>query len=145
MATLTCQIVRPDKMLFEGEVTSAVLVTHTGELGVYPGHAAEICSLGDGVMRLACPPDENGVTERLVAVYGGYAEIANDTIIVLATHARNADDIEPEVVARTRAKAQEKRDGLPKDDHRRAYYDEKIAWCDLLARVAEQESGSARA
>jgi F0F1-type ATP synthase epsilon subunit len=37
MATLTCRIVRPDKELFEGEATSVVLVTRTGEMGVLLG------------------------------------------------------------------------------------------------------------
>jgi F-type H+-transporting ATPase subunit epsilon len=52
MATITCQFVRPDRLLYEGEVASMVLVTATGELGVWPGHAPEICALGNGVVRL---------------------------------------------------------------------------------------------
>ena len=39
MAYLTCKLVRPDRLLFEGPVASMVLVTYTGELGVWPGHA----------------------------------------------------------------------------------------------------------
>lgn len=138
MATLTCQIVRPDKLLYEGEATSVVLAAYTGEIGVYPGHAAEVTALGDGVMRINRPEGVDGPAQLKVIISGGYAEVANDTVIVLATHARNVDDIEPETVARTRAKAVSQRDALPKDDHRRAYYNEKIAWCDLLTREYEK-------
>ena len=73
---------------------------------------------------------------------GGYAEVANDRLIVLATHARNADDIEPETVKRTREKAAELRDSLDANDHRRDYYDEKIRWCDLLLTVASKSGVS---
>ena len=50
MAYLTCKFVRPDKQLFEGKCASMTLVTYSGELGVLPGHASEICALGDGVV-----------------------------------------------------------------------------------------------
>jgi F-type H+-transporting ATPase subunit epsilon len=51
---------------------------------------------------------------------------------VLADHARRSDDIEPDVVQETKDAAIAKRDQFPDGDHRRAYYDEKIRWCDLL-------------
>lgn len=140
MATITCQFVRPDRLLYEGEVASMVLVTATGELGVWPGHAPEICALGNGVVRLntvstAGVPGET--TEVIIS--GGYVEITPDRVIVLADHARRADDIEPDVVKETRGKAVASRDALPEDDSRRAYYDNKIAWCDLLLQHAPRE------
>ena len=138
MRTLTCQIVRPDKLLYEGKATSVILKARSGEIGVFPGHAAEICALGDGIMRIALPEGGEGPSERRVVISGGYAEVADDVVIVLATHARNIDDIEPEVVQRTRDKAVVQRDRLPKGDHGRAYYDDKVRWCDLLARASEK-------
>lgn len=138
MATITCQFVRPDRLLYEGEVASLVLVTPTGELGVWPGHAPEICALGNGAVRLNLTADRGGETVK-VLISGGYAEITPQRVIVLADHARRADDIEPDVVAETRAKAVSTRDELPSDDSRRAYYDNKIAWCDLLLQHAPQE------
>ena len=136
MAKLTCQIVRPDKLLYEGDANSVILASYTGELGVFPGHAAEISALGDGVIRINHDAREDGSTQTRVVISGGYAEIANDTVIVLATHARNSDDIEPDVVERTREAARASRDALPAGDHRRAYYEEKVAWCNLLGRAA---------
>ena len=83
MAELTCQFVRPDRLLFEGPVQSLVLV------------------------------------------------------IILADHARRSDDIEPDVVRDTREAAFDARDALPERDSRRAYYDEKIKWCNLLLKHAQ--------
>ncbi len=128
---MKCQFVRPDRLLFEGEVDHLVLVAESGELGVWPGHAPEICALGNGVVRLTLPKSDGGVRVNII-VSGGYAEIAGDGVIVLADHARRDDDIEPDVVQQTKDAAIAKRDALPEGDHRRAYYDNKIAWCDLL-------------
>lgn len=138
MGKITCQFVRPDRLLFEGEVASMVLVTPTGELGVWPGHAPLICALGDGIVRLHRLPENGGETVNVI-VSGGYAEITPDSVIILADHARRTDDIEVEVVNQTREKAVASRDELPEGDGRRAYYENKIAWCDLLLRHAPKE------
>ena len=142
MDTLTCQIVRPDKLLYEGEATSVVVAARGGELGIYPKHCAEVSALGDGVMRINLPDTGEGPSQKRVVIMGGYAEVSNDVLIVLATHARNIDDIEVDVVERTKDVAKRKRDALPKGDHRRAYYDEKIRWCDLLVKEASAANSS---
>lgn len=139
MAYLTCKLVRPDRLLFEGPVASMVLVTYTGELGVWPGHAYEICALGDGVVRMTRRAEDGGDVRKVI-ISGGYAEIADDTVVIIADHARDINDIEPEKVRETRQKAADSRDALPENDHRRAYYENKMAWCDLLLKHAPQEA-----
>lgn len=139
MAELTCQIVRPDRLLYEGPIAHVVLVSYTGEVGVWPGHASEILALGDGVMRVTNRKEDGGDLRRVV-ISGGYAEIDNDTVIVLADHARDIDDIDPAVVSDTKQKAIDARNALPEDDHRRAYYQSKIDWCDLLLKEAPHAS-----
>lgn len=141
MGYLTCKFVRPDKQIFEGKVASVVLATYTGELGVLPGHASEIYALGDGVVRMNLLPEDGGGVRRVV-VSGGYAEVHKNTVVVIADHARREDDIEPNVVLATRKAAEESRDALPEDDHQRAYYENKMAWCDLLLEKAGVASAS---
>ena len=138
MAKITCQFVRPDRLLFEGDVASMVLVTPTGELGVWPGHSPMICALGNGMVRLHRLPENGGDTVEVI-VSGGYAEITPDQVIILADHARRSDDIEQDVVTETRNKAEAALKALPADDNRRAYYENKIAWCDLLLQHAMQD------
>ena len=135
MAELNCQFVRPDRLLFDGPVANLVLVTYAGELGVWPGHAPEIVALGDGVVRIRRLPADGG-GEYDVVVSGGYAEIDNDGVIFLADHARRTDDIEPDVVRRTRDEAIEALDEIGEGDHRAAYYEKKIRWCNLLLKHA---------
>lgn len=129
MAELSVSFVRPDRALYEGPVDSVTLVTYAGELGIYPGHAAEIVALGDGVVRL-----KHAGGERDVVVSGGYAEVANDQVIVLADHARLTDDIDFDVVRRTRDENIDLLDACAEGDHRRAYYENKINWCNLLLK-----------
>ncbi|MDD5799651.1 MAG: ATP synthase F1 subunit epsilon [Coriobacteriales bacterium] len=138
MAELTCQFVRPDKLMYEGPVASLVLVTYSGELGVWPGHSPLICALGDGVVRLH-KLEKDGGGEEDVVISGGYAEVDNDVVIILADHARLKNDIDPDVVMDTRAKAIDARDALPEDDNRRAYYDNKINWCNLLLKQSPEQ------
>lgn len=142
MAAITCRFVRPDKLLYEGTVKSLVLQTPTGELGVWPGHAAEICALGDGVVRLNLTDAEGGGVRRVV-ISGGYAEINGNVVIVLADHARDVDDIEPDVVRETREKAFDAKNALDEGDNRLAYYDNKIKWCNLLLKTAGDTVGEA--
>ncbi len=134
MAELTCRFVRPDRLLYEGKVDSVVLATLDGEMGILPGHAPEICALGSGIVRL-----NTGIADaptRRILVSGGYAEVGSDFVLVLANHARDIDDIEVEEVKKTKQIAQEHRDKLLEHDSRRAYYQGKIDWCDLLLKHA---------
>lgn len=142
MSAITCQFVRPDKLLYEGHAKDLTLVTPSGELGVWPGHAAEICALGAGVIRLH-PVDEEGGGQHNVIIFGGYAEINNDMVIILADHARRDDDIDPDVVRETRQAAFDAKEKLAPDDHNNAYYDEKIKWCNLLLKYAAPKATDA--
>ncbi len=135
MAELNCRFVRPDQLLYEGPVANLILVTYAGELGVWPGHAPEIVALGDGVVRMRRRPEDGG-GEYSIIVSGGYAEISGDEVIILADHARRSDDIDPDVVRRTRDEAIEMLDGVSEGDHRSAYYERKIRWCNLLLKQA---------
>lgn len=141
MAEITCQFVRPDRSLFEGPAASLVLVTYAGELGVWPGHASEIVALGDGVVRIR-RTEKDGGGEYDVIVSGGYAEIDNDEVIILADHARRVDDIDVDVVTANRDEAIENLDKVDEGNHRRAYYENRIKWCNLLLKHASQEATS---
>jgi F-type H+-transporting ATPase subunit epsilon len=79
--------------------------------------------------------EDGGGTDRVI-VSGGYAEIDDNVVIILADHARAIDDIEPDVVRETREAAFDVLHTLPDDDPRRAYYDGKIKWCNLLLKYS---------
>ena len=123
-------------------MASIVLATIDGDLGVWPGHEPEIVALGDGVVRLHINQPDGGVFTQKVVISGGYAEIDPSGDIILADHARRADDIDEDVVRETRDIAIDKRDALDEKDHRRTYYENKIKWCNLLLKQVLEDSGT---
>lgn len=83
MATFQLELVSPEKLLLSRDVEMAVLPASEGEMGVLPGHAPMIVTLGGGVIRVT----EGGqVTERLF-VAGGFAEVTPERCTVLAVEA----------------------------------------------------------
>ncbi|MGG5812049.1 ATP synthase F1 subunit epsilon [Falsiroseomonas sp. CW058] len=83
MATFQLELVSPEKLLLSRAVEMAVLPAAEGEMGVLPGHAPVIVTLGGGVIRVT----EGGqVTERLF-VAGGFAEVTPERCTVLAVEA----------------------------------------------------------
>ena len=141
MAELTCQFVRPDRLLYEGNVASLILATIDGELGVWPGHETEIVALGDGVVRLSINQPNGEVSIQKVVISGGYAEIDPSGVIILADHARRSDDIDADVVRETRDAAIDKMNDFDEKDNRRTYYENKIKWCNLLLKQVLEDSG----
>ena len=135
MDTIKLRIVRPDRLVWMGEVHHLILTTKTGELGVWPMHAPEICALGDGLMRVY--DGERGDQEQRIIISGGYAEIGMHEVIILANHARISYDVKRDSVDRTVARANRMLEALGPNDHNRAYWQEKIAWCNLLYQYGE--------
>ena len=133
MGQLTVQFVRPDRLMYEGPVDSLVLVTPTGEMGIWPGRAPVICALGDGVVRLHLREEDGGGTRRVI-ISGGYAEVVGDSVIILADHARLVDDVDEHVVHEMLDEAKAMLGELEEGDHRRAYWENRVKWCNLLLK-----------
>lgn len=139
MAELTVQFVRPDRLMYEGPVASVILATYTGEMGVWPGHSPIICALGDGVVRLNLRDEDGGGIVRVI-VSGGYAEVENDTVIILADHARRTDDIDIAQTEQLLEDAKTTLAGLAEEDNRQAYWKQKVKWFTMLLKYAQDAS-----
>lgn len=85
---ISCSILTPDKLLYEGEVGFAVVQAHDGEMGFLNGHSPLISILGIGEVRLNNPKS----VEYLV-VEGGIVEIKDNKLIVLAEKAFKKSDL----------------------------------------------------
>lgn len=84
MATMTFNLVSPERNMASGDATLVVLPGVEGDLGAMPGHAPFLTTLRPGIVTATI----DGAERRFV-VYGGFAEIAPDAVTVLA------DDVEP--------------------------------------------------
>lgn len=124
------QIVCPEHCAFEGEAAFVVLPATTGEFGIAPMHASEICTLEAGYVRVS--EHKMGTVDKVIAVEGGYAQVADDTVIVLAERAFDLADVDREDVERRMAEFGEQLSALAPEDVHRAYIYNEVAWCKLL-------------
>src|SRR5262245_4874127 len=102
--TLHLEIVTPDGPTYKGEVESIVLPAWEGQLGVLPGHEAQVALMKPGALRFTVA----GKDEWL-AVSGGFAQIGPEQVVILAETAEMAEAIDK---ARAKAKADEKQKDL---------------------------------
>lgn len=88
MAELTLQIATPERLLFEDQVSEAEVPGRDGYIGILPGHAPLISELAAGVLRYV----KDGNTVH-ISVLGGFVEILDDRVMVLADGALRKEEI----------------------------------------------------
>lgn len=99
---LHLRVVSPERVVLEGEADSLLLPGALGQLGVLPGHARLITALRTGVLEV-----RTGSEVRKLAVFGGFAEIGEDTVTVLADSAVRSDEIDPATARIDKAAAEQ--------------------------------------
>ncbi len=100
---MTLQIISPERTVLKDVTTEAVVVPVTdGSLGILHNHAPMVATLRVGVLQYK----QNGVYKR-VAVGGGFLELSNNRITLLADSAEPGEsvDVLRAKEARTRAEA----------------------------------------
>jgi F-type H+-transporting ATPase subunit epsilon len=85
------ELVSPETKLISVPVKMAVIPGEMGEMGVGAGHASFVVSLKPGVVKLY--QNDNGEEPRKIFIAGGFADITQETCIVLAEQAINVTDI----------------------------------------------------
>lgn len=98
--TQRLEVVTPEKKLFSEDVRFVVVPGVVGELGILPDHVALMSGLKVGVMRV----QQEGKTFKM-AVNGGFVEVRNSRVTVLADSAERSDQIDRDraEAAKTRA------------------------------------------
>lgn len=93
--TQRLEIVTPERRVYSGEVRFVVLPGVEGELGILPAHAPLMTALDIGIIRV----QHEGKTMKF-AVSGGFAEVRDSRVVVLARTCEAAEEID---VARAEA------------------------------------------
>ena len=86
---LRLEVVTPARPLVSAEVDGVVAPGREGEFGVLPGHERFLAPLSAGVLRY-----RTGGGETRVAVAGGFAEVSEDRVTVLASAASLPADVD---------------------------------------------------
>ncbi|WP_118194201.1 ATP synthase F1 subunit epsilon [Albibacterium indicum] len=76
---MTLNILTPDKLVFEGTVTSVTVPGTNGSFQILKNHAPIISTLSDGDVII----NENN-KEQIIGIKGGVVEVLDNKIIVLA-------------------------------------------------------------
>jgi len=99
---LTLQIVTPERIVFEEtDVASVTLPGIEGELTVLPSHAPLMTELRPGPLFF-----RKGGEEIDVALSGGFLEVRDDKVVVLADTAERSEEIDQARAEEARRRAQ---------------------------------------
>ena len=107
------KIVTPEREIFSGTAEMATLPGSAGDFGILPGHTALFSTIDIGEIFAKA---EN--QEYYVAVGGGFAEVMDDQITILAEAAEKAIDIDAKRAEAAKAKAEADLQSLNKEDAR---------------------------
>jgi F-type H+-transporting ATPase subunit epsilon len=99
--TLHLQVATPERQLVDESVARVEIPGKDGYLGILPEHAPLLGELGAGVLTYS-----SGSKERFVAIEGGFLEVLNNEVRVLAERAEFASEINVEQAKKDLAAAQ---------------------------------------
>jgi len=103
MASLSVEIVTGERVVYERDDVSMVVAPGAeGSLGILPSHAPLVSLLKEGELRVV-----SGGDEESIAVHGGFIEVVNNKVVVLADTAERASEIDLERAEAARVAAEE--------------------------------------
>jgi F-type H+-transporting ATPase subunit epsilon len=116
MGGLRLEIVTPDKVVLEADVDYVGASGVDGAFGVLPGHIPLLSALAVGELYY-----RQGDSTHWVFVGGGFSEVSDGKVTVLAESAEMSSDIDAERARRALERARKRLDGNePDTDHARA-------------------------
>ena len=89
MSELQLEVVTPERRVLAESVSSVTVPGRAGEMQILPGHAALIAELKTGVLTY----NQAGTTSQL-HVSGGFIEVNNDKVSILAEIAERPEEID---------------------------------------------------
>jgi F-type H+-transporting ATPase subunit epsilon len=104
-ATMTVEVVSPEKVLFSGEAT--MVITRTlggGEIAFQAGHAPFLAALVENHSRLFLA--DGSVLD--VAVHGGFVEVSDNKVSLLSDVAELGADVDVERAQAAKTRAEER-------------------------------------
>ncbi len=101
---LNFELVSPEKLLSSGSVYMVVAPGAEGDFGVLEGHAPFMSTIRPGVISVY---DSEGAAPTRIFIDGGFAEVNEKGLTILAEQALPLVDLNAETIARQLADARE--------------------------------------
>jgi F-type H+-transporting ATPase subunit epsilon len=135
--SLTLEVVTPERRVIRSSAVEVQLPGLDGYLGILPGHAPLLATMGDGELSY-----REGSTTHYAVVLGGYTEVLAERVIVLAESAERAEEINADSV-RAAKQAAEKILATPNTPEEQAGPARlAVARAELRLKVAARSSSS---
>ncbi len=80
-----------ESQIFTGDAEYLVVSAYDGEIGIFPHHMPLISKLVPGVLRIQLPNQE---TQLVFAISGGFIEVCDNRVIVLADTVERTDELD---------------------------------------------------
>ena len=114
--TFMLRIITPERVFFENQVEMVEFNTTEGEIGVLKGHIPLTVVVAPGIINIT---EENGT--RKAALHSGFAEILQDSVVIMAEIIEWPEEIDLERAEGARERAEERlRTKTPETDILRA-------------------------
>lgn len=126
--TFEAQILTPNGPLFDGEVTSITVPGSEGSFEVLHNHAPLVSTLGIGKVEVVKPDN----SEVVYAVSGGFVEVSDNKLTLLAEDATEAKEINVDEIKKQRDEIKKQ---LEETTHGREELEIEIAKRENLIRV----------
>ena len=108
---LTLELATPTRLVVTVEADEVVVPGSLGYFGVLPGHAPLLATLGIGEVTYRI-----GREEYHVAISGGFAEVRNDKVIILADVAETPGEVDRGRAERARNRAEARLAGRSQEE-----------------------------
>lgn len=138
--TLLCEIVTPERIVYRNEVRMVVAPTIDGEIGILPLHQPLVSPLDPGEIRVMHDDDR----VEWFAISGGYIQVHEDKVIVLADQAAASSQIDVERARQALQHAKERMDELSSAGDGQAEGElnacmADLNWCEAQLAVASKK------
>ena len=137
--TLLAEIVTPEAILYTNEVQMVVATTPAGEIGILPLHSPIVTTLAPGEVRLRF--GDNATDWEYFSISGGYLQVHEDKVIVLADHAVAVSQIDASRAKESAELVAERIAQLPagaESDEERDAMTRDLEWAQTQLRIAER-------
>ena len=102
MKVFNLEIISPEGRIYKDIVTEVILPTTSGEITVLPNHAPLFTKISEGEMTIIKENEKSFIT-----ISGGFLEISENKVNVLADYAIRSDKIEEEKILEAKKKAED--------------------------------------
>lgn len=127
------EVITPERRVVSDRVENVTVPALGGEIGVLPGHAPLISQIQTGILSYT----KGGATHRL-HVSGGFVEVSNDQVTVLADVAELPEEIDAARARRAREQAEKILSSLSGDEEEFARAMAKLERSLVRIQLAEE-------